>query len=261
MFAQQAAWNMVKFRHRLLERVSHTAPTDIHLGVVSNTVRETSGCEPGELWTIPTGQLEHAKGEVPILTAESDAETWVRRLGRHDYCGLPQYFEAMRFAMDGRNPGFPRPGALLLILLMAPDNDCSLKDASLLSKAELWPPGFHHYYARCCQPPKGLLYDVGGYVDALLRQHSQKIFVYVATVPRPATFLPDGSYYYVKNLVACEGLSGTCTAAPRLASFDKAIEARKDPRLRVRMADITKPGCMDLFTEDLVDEIVRFGEL
>lgn len=245
-------------RSLLLRKVVHTAPKDIHVGMVSATVRETNHCDypPG---SPPSGSLEHGPGEAPIITAEDDEATWKQRLRSYYGCGLTQYFEPLRLALDGRNPGFPRPDALLLIVLMAPDNDCSIKDKSLLSRSELWPSGFTHAYERCCKnPPEGLLYPVAGYVDALLKAHPQKIFVFVATVPRPATFVPEGSYYYAENLVVCNFC--TATAAPRVWEFTKAIEARKDPRLHVTMQDLTVT-CRPLFSEALVDEIVRFGDL
>ncbi len=245
-------------RGLLLRKVVHTAPKDIHLGVVSTTVQETNHCDypPG---FPPSGSLEHRPGEPPIITADDDKATWRQHLRSYHVCGLTQYFEALRLALDGRNPGFPRPDALLLIVLMAPENDCSMKDKSLLSRSELWPPGFTHPYVRCCKtPPEGFLYPVAGYVDALLKAHSQKIFVFVATVPRPATFVSEGAYHYVENLFVCNTFSAT--AAPRVWEFTKAIEARKDPRLHVTMLDLSV-RCRPLFSEALVDEIVRFGDI
>lgn len=48
-----------------------------------------------------------------------------------DGCGFEQPFESMRRALDGRNPGFRRPDAPLLVVVYNDEDDCSAADTSL----------------------------------------------------------------------------------------------------------------------------------
>lgn len=51
-------------------------------------------------------------------------------------CGFEQPLEAMRRALDGRNPGFLRDQAMLLVLFLTDEDDCSAFDTGLFDTAQ-----------------------------------------------------------------------------------------------------------------------------
>lgn len=99
-------------------------------GTLQNAAREL-GCSP------PRGRyIENIEG-VPNYDG-SLAETFscIARLGKSG-CGFEQPLEAMRRALDGSNPanqGFLRPNALLAVIFIADEDDCSAFDPAMFAR-------------------------------------------------------------------------------------------------------------------------------
>lgn len=132
---------------------------DLHIGVISGNLGDAGagipGCDgngdDGMLHTRttcggPDGAFisdvaDGAGGRARNYDSElHDVLTCTGRLGIGG-CGFQQHLEAIRRALDGRNPGFVRPGALLAIVIVADDDDCSAADPILYTPAEDTPLG------------------------------------------------------------------------------------------------------------------------
>jgi hypothetical protein len=102
-------------------------------------------------------------------------------------CGFEQPLEAMKRALDGRNPGFLRPDAYLLVVIITDEDDCSASDTALFdpSNGALGPLSSFRCFeqgVRCdpdqartpgvkaaCEPRSGSPYaaEVAAYADFL----------------------------------------------------------------------------------------------
>jgi hypothetical protein len=97
-------------------------PPNLHVGVVSSSVAipDIEGCEQ-------TGRLQWlASEDTDDLPAAFAAMARVGDAG----CGFEQPFEAARIALDW-TPGFLRDDALLLVVFVTDEDDCSAIDTSL----------------------------------------------------------------------------------------------------------------------------------
>lgn len=247
-----------RLRNTLLPRLTHTSPADVRLGVIPSVV-DGAWCDTTTV-SVKAGLLSpNSSGEV-MTNGERDGAAWqdqFRFITR--YCWLQQPFEAARLALDGRNPGFPRPDALLVVLMFTDQDDCSVANPDIFAQPSLFPADLApSYYARCQVAPKGLLKGVSGYIDALLQAHPQRIFVGAVASSDPVTWIPDGPYVNVGEVVTCDSLK--IRSGPRFGHFFDAIEARKHPRLRGVLNDSVHGVCpweVDVFARD----IVAFGDL
>ena len=143
--------------HRMIE-VLETLPTglpNIHLGVVSTDVGAGESCPapatpPGVLRNAPTiagctpptdrwiaDVADGAGGRIRNYTGDlSDTFACIARLGTTG-CGFEQPLEAMRAALDPatlENQGFLRPGALLAVVFLTDEDDCSAYNANLFDR-------------------------------------------------------------------------------------------------------------------------------
>jgi hypothetical protein len=91
-----------------------------------------SGCTPPvDAW------ISYAHGSTnvpgPIGTAQeklADAFECISQLGTSG-CGFEQPLQSLRLALESANPGFLRAGALLAVVLLTDEDDCSAQDAGL----------------------------------------------------------------------------------------------------------------------------------
>lgn len=99
-------------------------------GILQNTPRE-AGCAP------PRGRyIENIEGVANYDGTLAETFSCIARLGT-DGCGFEQPLEAMRRALDGSNPanqGFLRPGALLAVIFITDEDDCSAFDPSMFAR-------------------------------------------------------------------------------------------------------------------------------
>jgi hypothetical protein len=78
---------------------------------------------------IGTGRITNYTG------ALEDAFRCMAGLGTEG-CGFEQPLEAMRRALDGRNPGFLRDDAFLLVVFITDEDDCSARNSGLFDPAQ-----------------------------------------------------------------------------------------------------------------------------
>lgn len=122
-------------------------------------------------------------------------------------CGFEQPFESMRRALDGRNPGFRRPDAPLLVVVYNDEDDCSAADTTLFDPAEdavLGPLSSFRCFEHgvvcrddddprapgprqgCVSREDGYLTPLADYVDALRSRAADPDAVAVAVISGPA---------------------------------------------------------------------------
>ncbi len=132
---------------------------DVHIGVVSTNMGsgpfDLVGCEGdgggGRLQSAPQGAC--AGPTDPFIIDEDDGMggrrrnydgsldgvfSCIARLGTTG-CGFEQPFAAARAALDGtvpENAGFLRPGALLAVVFLSDEDDCSVSDPAMFDPAQ-----------------------------------------------------------------------------------------------------------------------------
>ena len=110
----------------------------------------------------PADGILHFLGGAP-----AGIEDWFWGLWKNLFagCDVNQYLETVDRALDGRNPGFPRPGALLVILVLSDHDDCSLRDATL------WQPGTSSSRTGCYGDVPGLRQPIEYYAPRIVGRH------------------------------------------------------------------------------------------
>lgn len=100
-----------------------------------------------------------------------------------DAAGEPlRFFEGTTGHGDGANAGFLRPDAVLLVVVLMTEDDCSFSDPGLFDVGD---PRFEETVDRCWDHPSAL-HPVSRYVDGLLalREHPSRIvYAPIAGVP------------------------------------------------------------------------------
>jgi hypothetical protein len=132
---------------------------DLHIGVVSSNVgtgghdlgtscaddgddgklqrtARVSGCTPPDGDFIADEQDETGQRVRNYRGDLAATFQCIAQLGTKG-CGLEQHLEAMRRALDGRNPGFLRDDAFLAVVVIADEDDCSAKDFDLFDPTGL----------------------------------------------------------------------------------------------------------------------------
>ena len=175
--------------------------------------------------------------------------------GRWD-CSVTQFLEAARLATDGRNPGFLRPDALLLLLFFADREDCSTTDLAL------WAPGPWQQEsginARCAQPPPGLLYPVERYVNAFAAlQPSGRVYAALFAKVGPSKIKsksPDGGPAILVPFLCSPSVEVGSTL--RMKAVLDGLALRRDPRLHAAVIDPCPPDQLPPLVDKLADEIL-----
>ncbi|MCK5796023.1 MAG: hypothetical protein KAI47_02500, partial [Deltaproteobacteria bacterium] len=242
----------------LTEKLSRLSPADVHFATTSPLLPQGSRCvssyhpKDAALLSSPDGRVV-SPGTV----------SWTAHAGE-DYmeCWHQNYLEATTRAIDGRNPGFPRPGALLVIFIVAGPDDCSVKDLKLWYDDSLWSPKYGSR-ARCYFVPDGFLYPVKRYPPRILAAHGQRSLVVVVGTRRPLKLIVDPGDPR-KRLAMDYSPCGYehYYPAPRLGAFVDAITRQKHPRLHGLFLDrdcLRDVSLSDL--ETIANTIVRYGEL
>lgn len=132
---------------------------DLHFGTVSTSVRAPGFCEltaDGRLETEPSPELGDCSASYPTFLRYTDGETDPDRFcrdavcvsfGPRDGCPIEQPLEAMAKALlphdapftfvagephgDTDNAGFLRPDSVLVVVIVADEDDCSVVDPSV----------------------------------------------------------------------------------------------------------------------------------
>lgn len=157
-------------------------------------------------------------------------------------CEYPQPLEAMRRALDPAvNPGFIRPDAMLSIVFLTNEDDCSLARAALLdpNNAALGPMHF-----RCtreavvcdeditepgrktnCRPREGseLLVDVAEYTAFLAQYKPDPRDITVAAVAAPREPFAVNDFSVPVLAPSCNGPAGIATPPVRLGAFVDSV--------------------------------------
>lgn len=155
-------------------------------------------------------------------------------------CDFPQPLEAMRRALDpATNPGFLRSGAMLSVVFLTPQDDCSLAHAAMLDPANtaLGPP----FSFRCteqgvicdpddprqpgvhtgCRPRDGspFMVDVADYQQflAALKPDPHDVVVSAVAGPRGAFEVADIGVPVL--LPSCQGAGGSAMPAVRIGAL------------------------------------------
>lgn len=159
-------------------------------------------------------------------------------------CEFEQPLEAMRRALDAdNNPGFIRPGAMLAIVLLTTDDDCSIARGAMLDPldASLGPlfsfrcteqgvicdpddprrPGTH----AGCRPREGsrFMVDVSEYRTFLSRYKPDPRDVIVSAVAGPRSSFEVRDIGVPVLLPSCQGAGGAATPAVRIGSLVDAF--------------------------------------
>lgn len=249
----------------VLENIEGGLP-NLHIGVVSTDVGAgpygISGCsgsgDDGMLLATPSDTCEGptdayiediaVPGDRQRNYAGSLADTFacIAQLGTRG-CGFEQPLESMRRALDGRNPGFLRPDAFLLVVLISDEDDCSATDPSLFDPADGSLGALSSFRCfeqgvRCdldaprtagakqsCEPRAGSAYaaDVQAYVDTLraLKEDPNQVIV--------AGIFGDPSQVEVELLEGQPALAPSCSSSVgdadppvRLAHFTEQFPQR-----------------------------------
>ncbi len=215
-------------------------------GVLQNTPK-VRGCVPPRGRFIedvagPTGRVRNYDGDL------ADTFSCIARLGV-DGCGFEQHLQAMLKALDGsapENAGFLRPGALLVVIIHADEDDCSARDPELYdpTRLALGPTTSFRCFqfgVRCepaglepstlgprteCQSNEASTYvqSVRSYVEFLLRLKGSRRKLVVGTIigTGPVAVGRDG----VPNpllLPGCQASTGTAAPGVRLAEFARSF--------------------------------------
>jgi hypothetical protein len=197
-----------------LERVLADHTLDLRLGVIStdlgtgkyNTINscERVGGDGGKLQTKPRRKgcatptdpwLAAAAGKQNFKGTIESAFSCIAELGTAG-CGFEQPLAAALRALDGKtNPGFPRQGAALAVVVLSDEDDCSAQDTGLFNPNSqvLGPPTSFRcfdYGVDCdvddrwvlgprkgCKPWGTYLTDVGAVVTGLRKgRDSRSVF-------------------------------------------------------------------------------------
>lgn len=146
---------------------SGCAPPDLHIGVISTDIGAgtygtgncaTEGGDGGKLQNAPqvpgctpptdpyisysvAAKINVPDGESDALTSVKNGFACIAELGTNG-CGYEQPLEAMRLALDptlATNPGFLRDDALLAVIVISDEDDCSAADSKLFDQQDATP--------------------------------------------------------------------------------------------------------------------------
>lgn len=243
----------------LLERLkaaSQLDPASLRLGVVSTSIEGKSICDSP---APPAGELLEGPSGVRILTGENTASEWSEQVfsASSPECRNPNFLEAASLAIDGRNTTFPRHDAVLVVLLLANMDDCSVDDFSLWNDPAVWEEDLS-WFARCYRPAEGFLYPVNRYLDSLLQAFPGRIFVAAVGSADKPTYITDPGGNLTLQTV-CE-FSFNLFPTPRIASFIDGIGALGDPRLKGALYEMGCEAATSVPNVDsLVDAIVEYA--
>ncbi len=178
------------------------------------------GCTPpSDPWiSYEGGKTNVAAGAADPVERVKEAFSCIARLGDGG-CGFESPLEAARRALDpkqGVNPGFLRPEALLVVVFITNEDDCSARDASLFDTSQdalEAPLGFLHSF-RCfefgfkcdlssrsatgprkgCQPTDRYLHSVDSYASFFrgLKPAGRVLLATIAGPPEPVSVGKDG---------------------------------------------------------------------
>ena len=159
-------------------------------------------------------------------------------------CEYEQPFEAMRRALDpATNPGFIRPDALLSIVILSNEDDCSIKRGALLdpNNGSLGPPFSYRCFEQgvvCdpddarrpgvrtnCRPREGsqFLIDVSEYRTFLSQLKADPRDVTVSAVAGPRTPVEVRDVGVWALAPSCQGSGGSATPAVRIGALVDAF--------------------------------------
>jgi hypothetical protein len=226
--------------------------TDLGAGGFSLASCETPGGDGGKLHSKP-GQLAPAGCPTP-KDAWIESKSGVTNVPGNDVaaafsciarlgvggCGFEQPLESMRRALDpalNLNPGFIRPNAALVVVIITDEDDCSAKDPNLFDPANtaLGPlTSFRctEYGITCdvngrtpgarqsCVPSTGsYLFDLQRYMDLLtqLKPSGDVILSVIAGPASPVEVALDGANPALK--MSCTSADGGGLPAVRLSSL------------------------------------------
>ncbi len=171
-------------------------------GILQHQARDPTCTPPKDRY------ISYRDGETNIPGESSDpiehlkqAFGCIARLGTGG-CGFEQPLEAARLALDTRNPGFLRESALLAVVLITDEDDCSARDSQLFDPRQTSidsPLGplhsfrcFEHGFEcdindrtkvgprRDCRPAGRFLWDLSRYVDFFRRLKPAHRLVFAA---------------------------------------------------------------------------------
>ena len=256
----------------LLDQVAASAGVapDLHIGVVSSNVGIggfsaqgcTGGGDHGLLQVTPRIPGCHPPtepfiqdppgGEVNYSGTLADTFSCIALLGTAG-CGFEQHLESMRQGLDGSNPknaGFLRDDAMLAVVVLADEDDCSAADPSVFDTSQVYstdPLGaFQSYrctefgvecdgadlagspgeYADCAPRTDSYIADPGAYVAFLTPLKGGDPWrVFAAVIvgqPSPFTVALDGDDN-PKLAPSCTSAIGTSVPAVRLIDFAAAF--------------------------------------
>ena len=222
-------------------------------GVFQSDPRNT-GCTPPDGTFLSDILPEDGPREVNYTGTFDEAFGCVARLGI-DGCGFEQPLESMRLALDGTNPenaGFLRADAMLAIVFLTDEDDCSVFDPQMFDTSQnsvddpLGPLSSFRCFefgVQCeedtprtegvrdnCIPREDSEYmtSVSEYVEFVqgLKSDPTKIVVTGITGPSSPVIVGADMNGNPKLEPACDSPGGTADAAVRLSSFIGSFPGR-----------------------------------
>lgn len=220
---------------------------DLHIGVVSTdlgTPSRLNGCaqsDQGKLQNAPTtanctppsdGYISHQSQKINVPNASDpiqgvkDALRCIGILGTGG-CGFEQQLESMALALDVKNnPGFRRPGAVLGVLILSDEDDCSASDGSIFDPAASLTSSLGKLGSfRCFE--FGVTCDVDDRTVAGARMSCQPR---AASDPKNMLFTIDRYSQLIRGLTGADRAVVAVIAGPP-HSVGVKIEIRDDPAL------------------------------
>lgn len=178
---------------------------------------DDSAIPKGVIWP-PKDNLVHVVGGL----SESAGALWPYwgRISQADWCEINEHLEVVDRALDGRNPGFPRADALLVILVGGERDDCSIADVTK------WQTSLHLLTQNCYRPAPGFLRSPEAIVRAIAARHAGPVLLSVLGDCSEPTFGVDGD----QSVDCVRTSNGSCDSGcilptPRLcaiaAGFDR----------------------------------------
>ena len=179
-------------------------------------------------------------------------------------CGFEQPLLSAARALERGNAAFPRPEALLAVLVLTDEEDCSLGDPATFYGSL---PGPREINKHCVRN-LALLEDVGALLEQMSAGRTESTFLFAAIAGIPvdlvdadfATILADPRMQYVEDDTTDVGLAYACTRHEGTTARSLATPARRLVELASRVdGGLVRSICEESFEAALAELTRRIG--
>ncbi len=244
----------------MLKRI---ALADIRVASVSPLIFGISRCQSGVVLP-PTARLFVTSKGRRFASGEDSSDEWQAVLqGSPEECHLQNYLEVATLAIDGRNPGFPRKDALLVIIIGSAHDDCSIENMKLWDDASLW-PATYMTNAKCASPPAGLLVPLERYGPRIRAAHPHRTLVVALGYDQPVVINTSPTWPNGEMTVRPLSCNDPSYPTPRLARFVETINTNPHSLLRGAFLEgvCERPApAIGALSRLIAQAMVEYGEL